>query len=161
MKNLAQPIPASTESASTSSVGPVLIYDQDCSICTAFVRQLSRRLRPSSGLRLSPAAHWDGPGAEWTGRSAVFYDPREDAFYVEEQAIGRALMHTGPLLRGLGNIIIHQPCKLLARAVYRVIARNRHSLGCQGSCTIPQSREPTSTRPNRSAVGERAVPGAE
>lgn len=91
----------------------------------------------------------------------VFYDPREDAFHVEEQAIGRALMNAGPMLGGLGNIIIHRPLKLLAKAVYRTIARNRHSLGCQGMCAVPQQPDRSFTRGIRSAVGELSVPGAE
>lgn len=133
-------------SGASSGSGPVLVYDPDCSVCTAFVRQLGKRAHPAAGLRLTPSSHWDGPGAEWTDRSAVFYDPREDAFHVEEQAIGRALMTAGPLPRVAGSLIIHQPLKPLARTVYRAIARNRHSLGCQGSCAVPP-REPSATHP--------------
>ena len=135
------------EDGAAEACGPALIYDPDCSVCTAFVRQLGKRVHPSAGLRLTPSSHWEGPGAEWTDRSAVFHDPREgDAFHVEEQAIGRALMTAGPLPRAVGSLIIPQPLKPLARTVYRTIARNRHQLGCQGSCAIPQPRPGASPR---------------
>lgn len=122
---------------STVTTGRVLIYDADCGFCTRSARWLAQgqdwQAVPwqavdlaSLGLTeqmVSTAAYWTDDGV------VTAAGPR---------AISAALRSHRGWRRAAGVLIDLRPVRPLARAVYRVVATNRHAMpGGTDACRLP------------------------
>ena len=125
---------------STTATGRTLIYDADCGFCTRSARWLvdgqAWDAVPWQGLddlaalgltedMVSTAAYWTDGGVV-TGAGPT--------------AIASALKTHGGWRRAVGAVIDLPPVRPLARAVYGVVARNRHAMpGGTDACRLPST----------------------
>lgn len=119
-----------------STIGDVeLLYDDDCGLCTRSVRWLCGR---TSGVDFSPMED----GSE---ESAVVLLLSDGTKIEGAQAVATVLKTCGRPWDLVGAVMQLPAMRVLASAVYKVVARNRtmisRSMGW-GACAIP--REETS-----------------
>lgn len=116
----------------------LLIYDADCGFCTTSARWYAHKandpgaIAPWQGVDLgahgltvdqaSTAVQWSHNGTTTSGAAAI----------------ANALRSTSGGWRFAGRALAIPPLSWLARAMYPVIARNRHRLpGATDSCRLP------------------------
>jgi len=113
-------------------VSGLLIYDGDCGFCTTAATWIQRHW-VVAGTRMTPWQFMGETELAQAGLSVADVSKRvywhdETGAYGGERAIARALMAAGFPWRGLGHLIDIWPVRLLARPVYRAVARYRHHL---------------------------------
>lgn len=119
----------------------LLIYDADCGFCTTSARWYAEKagnasaIAPWQGVDLaahrlteeqaSVAVQWSNDGHTTSGASAI----------------ADALRSTTGPWRVVGRVLGTPPVSWIARALYPVIARNRHRLpGATEACRLPNAR---------------------
>jgi predicted DCC family thiol-disulfide oxidoreductase YuxK len=124
----------------TAPAAATLIYDADCDFCTRFAEWAAATGR----LTATP---WQDADLDALGLTAEMCTGR--AYWVRDgrvlgggaDAIGHALIARGGRVRPAGEIILCPPVSLAARAVYAVVARNRHRMpGGTEACAVPAHR---------------------
>jgi predicted DCC family thiol-disulfide oxidoreductase YuxK len=124
-----------------SVVKPALVFDGDCSFCTASVEWLERWCRPAAGFvpwqRLDLAAHGL---TEAQVTTAVQWLPVSDGAPVRSgaAAVARVLLRSRWPWRPIGVLMLIPPVSWFAALVYRVISANRYRLpGSTPACARP------------------------
>lgn len=122
----------------------MLLYDADCAFCTRAARlgmklTLQARIRPIqsvdlAGLGIDPAR---------ARREIPFVDAHGDVCY-GAAAIAGALGTGKAPCRAASWVMRSWPTRYAARAIYRVVARNRHRLP-GGSAACETDRQSSST----------------
>ncbi len=117
-----------------------ILYDADCSFCTASVHWAQRWVRP------------DVVFAAWQAEPADLTEPLRPVLETSVVAVredvvvatgGRAVvlvLHTAPraVFRWSATVLDLAPLRPLVEGVYRIVARNRHRLpGGTPSCRRP------------------------
>ncbi len=111
---------------------PLLVYDGDCSFCTASAQWLAARWRGRAQAvawqRLAPD--------ELAGLALTLDDVRSAAWWIDESgqrsrghlALARALVAASGWYAVCGRVLLIPPFRWIAGAVYPLIARWRHRL---------------------------------
>ena len=122
---------------------PWLIFDGDCAFCTSSAHWLALRLHRSEGpnARLVPWQFTDlaalGTTAERAQREALWVSP-DGTIYGGAAAFAEWLKFRGGAYGVAGHVIDLPVVGVLAAAVYRVIAKNRHRMpGGSPACALP------------------------
>ncbi|MFS2292722.1 MAG: DUF393 domain-containing protein [Actinomadura sp.] len=123
---------------------PVLVYDGDCGFCTSSARFIERHVPVRAAF--VPYQHADldalGVTAE-RARHEVLWIDRAGRVSGGAEAVGRLLTCAGGPWRALGTVMRVAPVSWAARAVYRLIAINRHRMpGGTAACALPADRRP-------------------
>ncbi|WP_030173840.1 thiol-disulfide oxidoreductase DCC family protein [Spirillospora albida] len=123
---------------------PVLVYDGDCGFCTSSVRFLERRVPVDAEIVAFQFADLAALGttAERAGREVLWVD-RAGRVSGGADAVGRLLTAAGGPWRVPGVAMRVPPLSWAARAVYRLVAINRHRMpGGTAACRLPADRRP-------------------
>jgi len=122
---------------------PTLLYDADCGFCTQSAHWLRRR---RLGAAIEPLQRADlaalGVDPVRARREIPFVSddsgtPRHTTVSYGAEAVAWALLTGGPGWRLVGRLLLHPPLSWPARAVYVLVAANRHRLpGASESCRI-------------------------
>lgn len=127
---------------------PVLVYDGDCGFCTSSVRFLERHVPVRAAVVAYQFADLGalGTNAERAGYEVLWID-RAGRVSGGAEAVGRMLTEAGGPWRALGVIMRVAPVSWAARAVYRLIANNRHRMpGGTAACALPAAERPGTGR---------------
>jgi predicted DCC family thiol-disulfide oxidoreductase YuxK len=128
---------------------PVLIYDGDCAFCTTSVRFIERRIPVSAEIVAWQFANLEALGttAERAERELLWVHPSGQIVGGAE-AVAALLVDSGGWWRLLGRAAQTPPLHWIARAVYRLVAANRHRLpGGTPACALPASQRPGNVEP--------------
>jgi predicted DCC family thiol-disulfide oxidoreductase YuxK len=122
---------------------PWLIYDGDCAFCTSSARWLAERLNRPLGpnVRLVPWQFTDlatlSTTAERAQHEALFVAV-DGTIHGGAAAFAEWLKFRGGGYAVVGHLMSLPGIRLLAAAVYRVIAKNRHRMpGGSPACALP------------------------
>lgn len=118
---------------------PVLVYDGDCAFCSRYVRWLQRGRHPirvTSFQESWPQLDEIGLTIDDVQRSAWWLDGEAKASGAS--AISSALIAVGGVRAAAGRLIGSRLLKPVSERVYAVVARNRHQLARNSSCSIQQ-----------------------
>jgi predicted DCC family thiol-disulfide oxidoreductase YuxK len=135
----------------------LLVYDGDCGFCTRSASWIARRLPPT--CRAQP---WQALDLASVGLSEA--DVTTAAYWIEpdgrrrrgSEAVAAALVAAGGAWRPLGVLLGVPPLSWLARAVYRLIADNRHRLpGSTEACRVPGAKAAGARRRSGSTLRRR------
>lgn len=123
---------------------PVLVYDGDCSFCTASVIFAERRIRPR--CETSPWQFADleslGTTQERAGHEVLWITPT-GTIHGGAQAVAKLLLSAGKGWSVLGALLTLPPFRWIAHGVYRLVADNRQRLpGGTPACGLPPDRRP-------------------
>ncbi|WP_206506366.1 thiol-disulfide oxidoreductase DCC family protein [Streptomyces chrestomyceticus] len=123
---------------------PVLVYDGDCGFCTTCVRFVERRIRPR--CTVSPWQFTDlealGVTQERAEHEVLWITPA-GSVYGGAQAVAKLLMSARGPWSVPGALLTLPPFRQAARAVYRLIADNRHRMpGGTAACSLPAHLRP-------------------
>lgn len=107
----------------------MLIFDGDCGFCSSCVDVAQRWVHPS--IQYVPYQRAElavlGLSREQCAAAVMFRDVH-GRWHSGSAAIGRLLLDTGAIWRPLGALIVAPGIRVIAEAVYRVVARYRHRL---------------------------------
>ena len=115
----------------------MLVYDGDCAFCTTSARWLAKRLPDDT--EVVPWQQLDDLAALGLSQE----DVQREAWWIDADgrahgghlAVGRSLIAAGGAWRLAGWLLVVPPTSLVARVVYRLVARMRHRLpGGDQSC---------------------------
>ncbi|MFF8552844.1 thiol-disulfide oxidoreductase DCC family protein [Streptomyces sp. NPDC015501] len=123
---------------------PVLVYDGDCSFCTASVDFLTRWVRPKGTVTPWQFADLEALGTtqERAEHEVLWISPL-GAVYGGAQAVAKVLLSAGGGWAWLGGLLTLPPVRWIAHGVYRLVAANRTRLpGGSPACALPASRRP-------------------
>jgi predicted DCC family thiol-disulfide oxidoreductase YuxK len=122
---------------------PWLVFDGDCAFCTTTATWVAERLRRPNQpeARLVPWQFTDlealGTTSERTQREVLWVTPGGEIFG-GAAAFAQWLRFRGGAYGVLGRVIDLPGVRVLATAVYRLIARNRHRMpGGSPACALP------------------------
>ena len=128
---------------------PVLVYDGDCAFCTTSVRFIERRIPVSAEI-----VAWQFADLEALGTTAERAQRELLWVHAPGQVVGGAdavaalLVESGGWWRLLGRAAQIPPLQWIARAVYRLVAANRHRLpGGTPACALPAAQRPGNVGP--------------
>ena len=111
---------------------PTLIYDGDCDFCRRCADWIATRLPAGTSVVASQQANLAAVGlSEQQATDAAWWIDTDGAHHRGHRALAAALRACGGTWAGLGRILTWPGISLLAAAVYELIARNRHRLGCK------------------------------
>lgn len=107
---------------------PVLVYDGDCGFCAKSARLVGGRVPVDAEVVAYQAADLAALGttAERAAREALWIE--DGRVYGGARAVARLLVRAGGPWRALGLLACVPPVSWLARAVYVLVAANRHRL---------------------------------
>ncbi|WP_131742503.1 thiol-disulfide oxidoreductase DCC family protein [Actinomadura roseirufa] len=128
---------------------PVLVYDGDCGFCTTSVRFLERRVPVDATIVAFQFADLGALGttAERAEREVLWVD-RSGRVSGGAEAIGLLLTDAGGVWRVPGVLLRTVPVSWAARAVYRLVANNRHRMpGGTAACMLPAAGRPGAAGP--------------
>ena len=129
--------PAPTMPTMPAPSTPILVYDGECGFCSRSARWMRRRLPASAQVQPLQALDLDAAGlTRQDALGAAWWIEGEGAHrrrYRGADAITRALTHAGGAWTVAGRIAASAPLRWPARAVYAVVARNRHRLRVRSS----------------------------
>jgi predicted DCC family thiol-disulfide oxidoreductase YuxK len=116
-----------------------LLYDGDCGFCTRAARLADRALSvdvvPLQTVDLAAL----GVDANRAREELPFRAATGEVSYGSD-AIAAALIATGGLRAWLGRVMLARPVRIVARAAYRLVSRNRGRLpGGTPACAAPDS----------------------
>lgn len=115
-----------------SEASPTLIYDGDCGFCQRCANWIATRLPTSASVISSQQADLAAAGlSEQQATDAAWWIDTDGTHHRGHRAIAESLRACGGFWRPLGRLLILPGVSLLAAAVYELIARNRHRLGCK------------------------------
>jgi predicted DCC family thiol-disulfide oxidoreductase YuxK len=123
-------------------MGPVFLYDGDCSFCTSCARFIERRIRPRADVTPWQFADLAALGVpqEAAEAAVIWVVPGAADHPAGPEAIARLLIDAGGMWRPLGRLLDLRPVRWAAWPVYRWIARNRHRMpGGTAACSLPQA----------------------
>jgi predicted DCC family thiol-disulfide oxidoreductase YuxK len=123
-------------------MGPVFLYDGDCSFCTSCAHFIERRIRTSAAVTPWQFADLGALGVtQESAEAAVIWVAPGDADHpAGPEAIARLLVDAGGVWRPLGWALDLRPVRWIAWPVYRWISRNRHRMpGGRAACSLPQA----------------------
>ncbi|OKI03479.1 thiol-disulfide oxidoreductase [Streptomyces sp. CB02923] len=126
------------------STRPVLVYDGDCGFCTTCVRFAERRIRPRCTITAWQFADLAALGVteERAGHEVLWITPA-GTVYGGAQAVAKLLMSARGGWAVPGALLTLPLVRQAARAVYRLIADNRHRMpGGTAACSMPPHRRP-------------------
>jgi len=107
---------------------PVLLFDGDCAFCTSCARLLER-IGPEAEIAAWQVSDLDELGVTAAqAEQAVRWIEPDGTVRSGHEAIAAALDTAGAPWRIAGRALVLPGISLLAAAVYRLIARNRHRL---------------------------------
>ena len=119
-----------------------LVYDGDCGICQLSVDLLAR---VGSTAVAVPSWQWveEHPEhAELCLSTVLFVEP-DGSVAVEESAVAGALRTAGPPLRWLAPVVTAPGLRVVSRALYRAVSRNRARLSTvigRDACAVDPGR---------------------
>ncbi|MEO6703691.1 MAG: DCC1-like thiol-disulfide oxidoreductase family protein [Jatrophihabitantaceae bacterium] len=116
-----------------------LLYDADCGFCTRAARLGARVLRGVQirSLQSVELAALDVDPVR-AAAEIPFRSTNGEISYGSD-AIAAALIAAGRPQAWLGRLLLAYPLRPLARAGYRLVARNRHRLpGGEDACALPR-----------------------
>lgn len=155
------PFPADRPSADPVRSLPKLIFDGDCGFCTSSASWVARRLARHDGTDavLAPWQFTDlsaiGTTSERTQREVLWVGP-DGEIRGGASAVAAWLRYRGGPLSALGVAMELWGVRVVAAAVYRLIARNRQRLpGGSPACALPP---PGSRAPTSETSGQRTPP---
>lgn len=123
---------------SKTLAGPVLLFDGDCGFCSASIDWLrARRLLgyPARPWQRVPAGQLP-VGRERLDNEVVLIRPGHPPVGGAD-ALAAAVGAAPSRLRVVGAVVGRAPARHVARAVYRIIARNRHRMpGGTAACRL-------------------------
>lgn len=107
----------------------MLIFDGDCGFCSSCVDVAKRHV--NGDVQYLPYQRTDvialGLSREQC-ESAVMFRDIDGRWHSGSAAVGRLLLGSGLIWRPLGSLIVAPGLRVIAEAVYRVVARYRHRL---------------------------------
>ena len=121
---------------------PVLIYDGDCAFCTSSVRFIERRIPTTAEIVAWQFADLAALGttAERAERELLWVRAPGQVVGGAE-AVAALLVDSGGWWRVLGRAAQAPLLRWIARAVYRLVAANRHRLpGGTPACALPAAQ---------------------
>jgi predicted DCC family thiol-disulfide oxidoreductase YuxK len=123
-------------------MAPTLVYDGDCGICTASVGFLRRS---GCTAELVTSREWtvSHPGDAGLAAGSVVLVEADGTRRVEEAAVAGALRRSSAPWPTLGSIIDAPVLRVLARGVYRFVARHRTRISSMlgmRACALPDPR---------------------
>ena len=111
---------------------PTLVYDGDCDFCERCADWIAARLPANAVVVSSQEADLSGLGLnEKQASTAAWWIDNDGTHHRGPRAIAAALVACGGPWRRLGRLLTVPGISLLAAAVYELVARNRHRLGCR------------------------------
>ena len=129
-----------TNSASTATVKPVLIFDGDCGFCTStsnFIAARSSATMNVHAWQLIDVGLY-GLTKEQTA-AKVYFVVGGKAFSGHEAFAQILLAQRNWLLKAVGFVLMHPPLAWIARPGYSLVARYRHKLpGGTPACEMPR-----------------------
>lgn len=123
-----------------SEASPTLIYDGGCDFCGRCADWIATRL--PAGAAVVESRHTDLAAlglSEQQAADAAWWIDTDGTHHRGHRAIAEALRACGGSWSRLGRLLILPGVSLLAAAVYELVARNRHRLGCK-NCLKKTSR---------------------
>lgn len=127
----------------STTLGPRLIFDGDCSFCTSTVQWLQRRLdrRDGTDPTVVPYQFVDladyGTTPERAQQEVLWVDA-DGTLSGGAQAFAGWLIHRGGLYAVPGRLVRLPVIRSVAAAVYRLIAANRSKMpGGTPACALP------------------------
>ncbi|TMR01880.1 DUF393 domain-containing protein [Actinomadura soli] len=130
---------------------PVLVYDGDCGFCTSSARFLERHVPVRAEFVPFQFADLEdlGTTVERAEHEVLWVD-RLGRVSGGADAVGRLLTDAGGAWRAVGVVMRVAPVSWAARAVYRLVATNRHRMpGGTAACSLPAAERPGGSRPPR------------
>lgn len=121
-----------------------LVYDGDCGFCTSAVRWVVR-------LRLEPGTVVPWQEADLGALGLTQAECEERLQWVADdgrvssghEAVARLLLHSAPLWRVPGALLLVPPLSWFAAWLYEVVASHRGQLpGGTPACALPQADRP-------------------
>lgn len=115
-----------------------LVYDADCGFCTRSAGWVA------GADRAFPLVPWQSlPDLSALGlteddvTSAAYWRSTDGTLWRGADAIAKALVARGGVLRLAGTLLLRTPLRLLARPVYGWVARNRYAMpGGTSACRV-------------------------
>jgi predicted DCC family thiol-disulfide oxidoreductase YuxK len=119
-------------------MGAVLLFDADCGFCTRVAR-LAPTLRLAADVKPLQSVDLEALGVSPDRASKEIPFVAEDGTVSYGHEAFANVMRTGPWPgRAAGRLALVWPASQVGRAVYRVVARNRHRLpGATDACRLP------------------------
>ncbi|MFE9242884.1 thiol-disulfide oxidoreductase DCC family protein [Nocardiopsis sp. NPDC006938] len=134
--------PTSGSGAHAPSGSGLFLYDRDCGFCQRAVAFARDRLRTRTAF-----AAWQDCDLPALGLTPEQTDARAWIVYPDGRrlaggdAVAGVLLGGGRPARVLGRFLLLPGARVVNRAVYRVVAANRHRLpGGTSSCTLPTAK---------------------
>jgi predicted DCC family thiol-disulfide oxidoreductase YuxK len=128
---------------------PVLVYDGDCAFCTSSVRFIERRIPTTAEI-----VAWQFADLTALGTTAERAERELLWVHAPGQVVGGAdavaalLVDSGGWRRVFGRAAQAPLLHWIARAVYRLVAANRHRLpGGTPACALPAAQRPGNVEP--------------
>lgn len=121
---------------------PTLVYDGDCSFCTACAEFIERRIPTRARVVPWQFADLDALGLT-TGQceAAIQWVATDGTVAAGPDAIALLLRDAGRLWRVAGGVLGTPPARLVAWPAYRWVADHRHLLpGGTAACSLPQAQ---------------------
>lgn len=133
----------------SAAAEPVFIFDGDCGFCTRSVDWLRRHVRPRAEVipyQFADLARY-GVTAEQADREALWV-AADGRVFGGVRAFAGLLATASPAWRLAGAVLDTRPVRLVAGALYRLVARNRHRLpGGTPACAVRPPAPASSTQP--------------
>ena len=129
---------ASPTTAETNDVAlGLLIFDGDCGFCTQAARKFADFAGESALVQPWQALQLSDYGLTEADCSAALHWVHDGVNYRGADAVARGLLVCRSPWPFIGRILATPPFSWLARAVYPLIARNRHRLpGSTNACRL-------------------------
>ena len=125
------PAPDHAERGQSTPDLPTLIYDGDCAFCQRCARWIAARLPAHAPVVPFQQADLAALGLSTEQASDAAWWIDSDGPQRGHRAVAAALRAAGGVWKPLGHTLTAPPISPVAAAVYELVARNRHRLGCK------------------------------
>ncbi len=123
---------------------PVFIFDGDCGFCTSSAGVLRRWFDPGVNYAIAPYQRlelWSYELTESDCDRAAQFVRADGSVHAGHRSIGQALLHSMPLWRPVGAVLLLSSLDGVAARAYQWVADHRGQLpGGSPACAIPAAK---------------------